>query len=115
MRVNAGELDRRIEILLPTETRNDGGYLSPETTPRLIHRCWAKFSQTSGTTLVKAGADFAEERVRFLIRYTAREITTKMYVRYRGSRYDIEYVNDYGDGHEFMELWCRWRGKEGRP
>ena len=69
----------------------------------------------SGTTLVKAGADFAEERVRFLIRYTAREITTKMYVRYRGSRYDIEYVNDYGDGHEFMELWCRWRGKEGRP
>lgn len=115
MFVNAGELNKRIQILQPTETRNSGGFAAPATEPDVVHSCWAKFSQTSGTTLVKANADFSEEKVRFLIRYTAKEITTKMYVRYGGSRYDIEYINDYGDAHKYIELWCTWRGKEGRP
>ena len=61
----------------------------------------------------KAGADFGEVRVRFLIRYTRKPIDRKMFVRYRGKDYEIEYINDYGDSHQYMELMCRWSGTGG--
>lgn len=41
---------------------------------------------------------------RFLIRYTSTAISRKMLVLYRGDRYEITYINDYGDSHEFMEI-----------
>lgn len=114
MYVQAGELNKRIEILRRTEKTDQEGYL-PEAPLELVHSCWAKFSQTSGTELVRANADFGEEKVRFLIRYTRKPIDRKMVVRYRGSIYEIQYINDYGDGHQYMELWCIWQSREGRP
>ena len=110
MEVNAGELNQRIQILRHTETRNGAGYLAPPSDPEVVHSCWAKFSRTSGTEVLKAGADFGEVRVRFLIRYTRKPIDRKMFVRYRGNDYEIEYINDYGDSHQYMELMCRWSG-----
>lgn len=115
MYVDAGELNKRIKILRRTETVDTAGYPAPPTEPEVVHTCWAKFSQTSGTEKVKSNADFGEERVRFLIRYTPKKIDRKMFVLYRGSRYEIQYVNDYGDAHQYIELWCVWCGKEGRP
>ena len=114
MFVDAGELNKRIKIYRRTETDDEEGYLSPPSDPELVHSCWAKFSQTSGTELVKADADFGEEKVRFLIRYTRKPIDRKMFVRYAGSDYDIEYAHDYGDSHQYIELWCVWRSREGR-
>ena len=29
-----------------------------------------------------------------------------MRVRYDGREYDIGYINDYGDDHRYVELWC---------
>jgi len=113
--VNAGELNKRIQILRKTESVNAAGYLAPATEPEVVHTCWAKFSQTSGTEMVKANADFGDEKVRFLIRYTRKPIDRKMFVLYGGSRYEIQYINDYGDAHQYIELWCVWCGKEGRP
>lgn len=115
MYVNAGKLNKRIAIYRRTEDPDKPGYLAPASDPQLVHECWAQFSQTSGTELIKANADFGEEKVRFLIRYTSRPIDRKMFVRYRGSDYDIEYINDYGDNHQYIELWCVWRSQEGRP
>ena len=111
MHVDAGELDKRIEIVREDRTKTANGY--DEIT--VVHRCWAKFSQTSGTELIKANADFGEEKVRFLIRWTGKAIDRKMVVRYGGSRYEIEYINDYGDGHQYIELWCKWLSRDGRP
>ena len=113
MEINAGELNQRIQILRRTETRNGAGYLAPPSDPEVVHRCWAKFSRTSGTEALKAGADFGEVRVRFLIRFTRKIIDRKMFVRYRGNDYEIEYINDYGDSHQYMELMCRWSGTGG--
>lgn len=113
MHVDAGELNKRIEIVREDRTKTPNGY--DEITETAVHRCWAKFAQTSGTELVKANADFGEERVRFLIRWTERAIDRKMAVRYGGSRYEIEYINDYGDGHQYIELWCKWLSRDGRP
>lgn len=114
MFVNAGELNKRIAIYRRIDRANERGYLIPED-DQLVHSCWAKFTQQSGTELVQANADFGEERVRFLIRYTAKEIDRKMFVLYAGAVYEITYINDYGDGHRYMEIWCTWKSKEGRP
>ena len=113
MNVNAGELNQRIQIIRYAEERNGAGYLAPAKEPEVVHSCWAKFSRTSGTEAFKAGADFSEIKARFLIRYTRRPIDRKMFVRYRGSDYEIEYINDYGDSHEYMELMCKWSGTGG--
>ena len=115
MEINAGELNQRIQILRRTETRNSAGYLTPPSDPEVVHSCWAKFSRTSGTEVLKAGADFGEVRVRFLIRFTRKPIDRKMFVRYRGKDYEIEYINDYGGGRQYLEIWCRWLSREGMP
>lgn len=113
MHVDAGELNKRIEIVREDRTKTPNGY--DGITETAVHRCWAKFTQTSGTELIKANADFGEERVRFLIRWTDRAIDRKMVVCYGGGRYEIEYINDYGDGHQYIELWCKWLSRDGRP
>lgn len=107
MYVNAGELDKRIAIYRKPE-KTAGGYVPEGAKPKLVRRCSAKFSTTSGTELVKANADFGEARVRFLIRYTRTEIDRKMFVRYRGNDYEILYINPYGDSGEYLELMCKW-------
>ena len=99
MYVNAGELNKRIEICRP-----------PGAEPELVRKCWAEFTQTSGTEMVKANADFGEVRVRFLIRYTRGVIDRKMFVRYQNVDYEILYINGYGDSGEYLELWCRALG-----
>ena len=107
MYVDAGELDKRICIYRKGQLDPDG-YGEPE--PVLVRRCWAKFSQTSGTEAVKANADFGEAKVRFLVRCTKTPIHRKMFVRYKGTDYEIQYINGYGDNGEYMELWCKWQG-----
>lgn len=109
MYVNAGELNKRISIYRKPEL-DDDGYIPEGAQPALIHNCWAKFSQTSGTELAKANADVGEARVRFLIRRTRKDIHRKMSVRHKGLDYEIIYLNTYGDSGEYMELWCKWQG-----
>jgi SPP1 family predicted phage head-tail adaptor len=60
-------------------------------------------TRTSGTEVIKANADFADVKMRFLIRCPKATITREMIVRY-GVDYEIEYVNDYNDAHEYVEI-----------
>lgn len=110
MYVDAGELDKRISIYRKGPLDPDG-YGEPD--PELVHRCWAKFSRTSGREIVQANADFGEVKVRFLIRWTRKLIERKMFVRYRGTDYEIVYVNDYADRREYLELWCEALSRKG--
>lgn len=113
MYVDAGELNKRIQIVRQeTEEDADGYPIIKET---VVHSCWAKFSQISGTEAVKANADFTDLKVRFLIRWPQVPIDRKMLIRYRGANYEIEYINGYGDSRQYLELWCRWTGLQRRP
>ena len=103
MNVNAGELNKHIQIY-----RKNG-------TPALVHSCWAKFSQANGSTVQKAEADWGEVKVRFLIRYTRKELDRKMFVRYAGTDYEIEYINGYGDNRRYIEIWCKAGSQKRRP
>lgn len=112
MTVDPGKLDKMIEIIERTVTANENGYEAGHE-DRVVRRCWAMFSRRSGTEITKAQADFQRVKVRFLVRWTPAEISRRMIVRYAGREYEIEYVNDYGDGHRYIELWCGLLSLEG--
>ena len=108
MNINPGELDKKIEIIeIATGQDADGFEVTTET---VIRSPWAKFTRTSGSETVKANADFGEIKARFLVRYTPTPITRKMIVKYNGDKYNIAYVNDYEDSHEYIEIWCDIEG-----
>lgn len=104
MEVNAGKLNKRIEIIQIEKELDGDGYETLKET--VVRRPWAQFSQTSGTELTKANADMSEVKVRFLIRWSSTPLSRKMVVRYAGDDYKIEYINGYGDSREYVELRC---------
>lgn len=112
MTVNPGELDKKIEIVRRRRTKDADGYDTE--TRETVHGCWAKFSRKSGTELARADADFAQMDVRFLIRYTTKPLDRKMAVIYNGQCYEIQYLNDYGDRREYIEIWARLLTREAR-
>lgn len=104
MNVNPGELNKKITIFEYIEKQDKDGYSVKER--KIIHNVHASFKRMSGTETVKANADFSVEKVRFLIRFTKKEINRKMTVEYDSKEYEIEYINDYEDSHEYIEIWA---------
>ena len=107
MYVNAGELRHRIQIVRIKPAGRDARGFATEKQVTVVRSCWARVSWTSGQELVRANSEFAEARQRFLVRYSPAEISTDMYVRYKGKDYGIVYVNPYGDTHEYTEIWTK--------
>lgn len=103
MNVNPGELDKKIQIIKKEETQNENGL--PILTDKVVRTCFAKYSNVSGTEILKAGTEFSSAKMRFLVRYSPIEIDTDMFVRYAGKDYNIEYINPYGDSKEYLEIW----------
>ena len=99
MRVNAGELNKRIWIYAVQAEKDADGYFAEK--KRLVRSCWAKVSQSSITELRKA-----EVQLRFLIRWSKTPIDRKMRVCYAGHDYEIKYINPYGDSMEYVEILC---------
>lgn len=102
MLIDAGELDKRIEIFTRRRSYDAAGYET--VTEETVRRCWARFSRQSGKESLTAGADLSTVTARFLIRASRTRISRLMYVRYRGDVYEITYVNDYGDQGQYVEL-----------
>lgn len=103
MNVNPGELNKKIQIIKKEEMQNENGF--PVVTDKVVRTCFAKYSNTSGTEILKAGTEFSSAKARFLVRYSPIVIDTDMFVRYAGKDYNIEYVNPYGDSREYLEIW----------
>ena len=110
MNVNPGDLNKKINIISTGTTNDADGYPTEQRTTVLSP--WASFNRTSGTETAKANADFGEIKARFLIRYTNIPITRKMLVNYAGKDYNITYINDYNDSHEYIEIWVDEMGLE---
>lgn len=110
MIVNAGELNKKIQIIARQATQDADGYET--VTETVVRECYAAFSRKSGREMTRDNADFGEVQVRFLIRWADIEIDRKMLVRYHGTYYEIEYVNEYGDGKAYIELICKKMSRE---
>lgn len=105
MNINPGEFNKRIAIYTQS---TDTFHAVTET---LYYSCAAKFSRTSGTEVIKSGANLANVSARFLIRYpVTKTIDRTMIVKYGGVKYQIEYVNDYEDNHKYVEIFAKLVG-----
>lgn len=107
MRVNPGELNKRIQIIRLTYdgTDEDGFYQEP--TREIIRTPWAKVTNTSGHEFISGNAKFSELHKRFLIRWTATEINTGDIIRYKDADWNITYVNAYQDDPEYIEIMAQ--------
>lgn len=113
MFVDAGSLNKRITISQKVTWRDDDGLLHEDLAP--VRSTYAAFSRISGKEMIRAGADFSEEKVRFVVRHSySVSLDRKMVVTYSKEQYEIEYVNDYGDRHEYIELICKRLTKEAK-
>lgn len=105
MYVNPGELNKKIEIIQTvSEGINENGFPLPPI-EKVIRKCFAKVTNTSGSEILKANSEFSDAKKRFLIRYTDTELNTDMIIRYKGKDHDIKYVNPYEDSKEYLEIW----------
>ena len=105
MYVNPGELNKEIQIIRKVSGgTNSNGFPLPET-EEIVRTCHAKVSNTSGSELIRANSEFSQAKKRFLVRYSEKEISTDMIIRYQGKYHDIKYINPYGDNKEYMEIW----------
>lgn len=105
MNIDASHLNKKLQIVRVTVERDPDGY--ERRTETVIRNPWGQFSQTSGTEALKSGAGLSEVKGRFLIRWTATQISRKDLVRYNGQDWEIEYINSYGDSREYVELICK--------
>lgn len=110
MMVNAGELRHKIELIALTAGEDADGY--PVIQKTVIRTPRAKVTRQSGGEQLRAGADVLREQIRFLIRWSRRPLDRKMLVRYHGTEYQIDFINDYGDAHTYVELWCKRASEE---
>ena len=113
MHVNAGKLSKRIQFLRKTTAKDADGYDVPGE-PEPVRETWAQFSQTSGTELIRANAEFGEAKVRFLTRADPALLDRRLTIRYDERDYNILYVNTYGDEGKYMEFWCERITQEGK-
>ena len=103
MNVNPGELDKRIKIVdIITETDQDD--FESKRTEIIVRETWAKVTRVSASEVMKAGREINLTRCRFLVRYSPKRITHSMFVLYTGEYYQIEYVNNYNDSNEYIEI-----------
>lgn len=105
MNVNPGELNKRITIFRMTEERDSDAL--PAGKEEKVRECWASFHRMSGSEKMAAGIDMAKESCRFLCRYSDKVITPQMFIRYNKNIYNIVFVNDYEDSHEYIEIHAR--------
>lgn len=106
MRVDAAELDKRIEIYRTVTQRKPSGHIAG-TTPELVCKRWASFRRNSVKEINAQSGDYKDERVRFLIRGRGKGIDRQMQVKYAGNIYEIEYLNDYNDGGQYTEIGAK--------
>lgn len=109
MNVNPGELDKKIQIIeVVTEKDSDG--FAAKKTEKVVRKTWAKVTRVSASEIMRAEREINLTRNRFLVRYSPTEITRSMFVLYAGMYYQIEYVNNYGDSNEYIEIMATLGG-----
>ena len=99
---NAGQLNRRIKIILYSEGFNDDtGRDEGERTIKEKCTVWANVKHVRGSEYFEAAAVNAEQTVTFIIRYRA-DLTTDHVIEYKGVEYNIKAINDPSEGHSIQ-------------
>lgn len=102
MYVNAGNLNKKIEIIKFEESKDRDGF--PIKKEILILKTWAQVTNISGTELIKNNSDFAQVKIRFLIRAPKKAVEKDMFIKFKGSFYNIIHINNYSFKDEYTEI-----------
>lgn len=102
MYINVGNLNKKIEIIKFEEIKDKDGF--PIKSEVLILKTWAQVTNISGTELIKNNSDFAQVKTRFLIRTPRKAIEKDMFIKFKGSFYNIIYTNNYNFKDEYTEI-----------
>lgn len=103
MNIDAGELNKKIQIFKKTQTLDSTGHVTA-TTLANVRTTWASFRRQSIKEITAANGDFEKTNVRFVVRTTPTELSRHMIILYAGDAYEIESLNDYGDRGEYTEI-----------
>ena len=105
MQFNTGKLNKKIDIVQFTLTKDSDGFETKvETT---ILSTWAQVTNISGTELLRQNSDFSEISTRFLIRTPKVNITKDMIIKFGGKSYEIKYINDYSYDRKYTEIMTK--------
>ena len=105
MQFNPGKLNKKIEIVQFTLTKDSDGFETKvETT---VLSTWAQVTNISGTELLRQNSDFSEISTRFLIRTPKVDITKDMIIKFGGKSYEIDYINDYSYDKKHTEIMTK--------
>ena len=105
MQFNPGKLNKKIDIVQFTLTKDSDGFETKvETT---VLSTWAQVTNTSGTELIKQNSDFSEISTRFLIRTPKINLSKDMIIKFCGKSYEIEYINDYSYDKKHTEIMTK--------
>lgn len=102
---NAGDFNRKIEIVRETITKDAAGF--PVVTKATILSPFAKVKTTKGFTLIANGSDFEKATTNFTIRYPVTQITRDDIILFRGKRYEILYLNNVDEANVVLEIQAK--------
>ena len=102
-RINAGDLDRFIDILAPDP--NGGPWGSPVGGPNLYARCYASYEAMRYVHTAGGGSEITQSTDVFTIRYRD-DIHAGMSVRWKTSLYEIDRISQVGR-RAGIRLHCR--------
>src|SRR5574344_673305 len=98
-----------IDIDMPISTV--GYYLAKWkfTSKKPIKRAYERKDKATKAWLegIESETELESMDARFLIRFTKKKIKHGYYVKYNNEYYHIEYANDYGDSHEYIEIMTK--------
>lgn len=99
--MNSGQLNKRIVIQTPTQTKDSEGYANSSWAT--FATVWAAVKPMAGRELIMAGVNAPQNSVQFTIRYLAGVLPT-MRISYGGKYYNITNVANLDDGNRWIEL-----------
>ena len=105
MQFNPGKLNKKIDIVQFTITKDSDGFETKVETTGLS--TWAQVMNTSGKEQIKQNSDFSEISTRFLIRTPKVDITKDMIIKFGGKSYEIKYINDYSYDKKHTEIMTK--------
>jgi len=101
--MRAGRLNRQISVISPrTTARTSEG--APIVTQTTVLRAWANVEPLSGSEMFRGDYRYADDTVKFTIRYSTEGIAPNMSVICTGSTYNILSVLDSSNAHREMVL-----------
>ena len=99
--MRAGRLNRKITIISPrTTARSAEG--APIVTQTTVLSPWADVEPMIGSEMFRGDYRYADDSVKFTIRYSTEGIAPKMSVVCTGSTYNIVSVTDSSNAHREM-------------